>query len=53
MPIVVAAAMYGTLFPAPDPQDPGVPSERAVRDWNHGGEFAAPPCPRVGGAPAD
>ena len=36
MPIVVAAAMYGTLFFAPDPEDLDVPSERAVRGWNHG-----------------
>jgi len=36
MPNDVAAAMYGTLFPAPDPEDLDVPSERAVRDWNHG-----------------
>ena len=35
MPIVVAAAMYGTLFFAPDPEDLDVPSERAVRERNH------------------
>jgi len=32
MPIVVAAAMYGQLFPAPDPEHLDVRSERAVRD---------------------
>jgi hypothetical protein len=35
MPIVVAAAMNGTLFPAPDPEDLDVPSQLAVRDRNH------------------
>ena len=35
MPIVMAAAMYGTLFSAPDPEDLDVPSERAVRERNH------------------
>jgi hypothetical protein len=35
MPSVVAAAMNGTLFPAPDPEDLDVPSQLAVRDRNH------------------
>jgi hypothetical protein len=36
VPIVMAAAMYGTLFLAPDPEDLDVPRQLAVRDWDQG-----------------
>ena len=35
MPIVMAAAMYGTLLFAPDAGDQDVPSQLAARDRNH------------------
>jgi hypothetical protein len=39
MPIVVAAAMYGTLLSAPDAKDLDVPSQLAVRDRTHDGRI--------------
>jgi hypothetical protein len=44
----MAAAKYGTLFPAPDPEDLDVPSRLAVRDWNHGRRVRRATCAEGG-----
>jgi hypothetical protein len=52
MPIVMAAAMYGTLLSAPDPEDLDAPSQLAARDWNHGRRVRRATFPEGGGKPA-
>jgi hypothetical protein len=44
MPIVMAAAMYGTLLSAPDVGDLDVPNQLAARDWNHGRRVRRATC---------